>query len=371
MKCPSIVFLCLASLVFTYAQDTSRLPEKELLNVIIPVFDPGLPPDDEDALEDKGVFAWVRKSEARTIPMEIMRAMQDTKRWGVIRVVPANYTLGEVRIHGKINYATGLRMVLSLQVEDATGNIWLKKKYRMKADPTYFSRFQGAPYARLFARIAEDLIKALSRLDKKQAERIRTVNDMRFAAELAPEVFGGYLKTRKRGKRTIYSLERLPAAGDPTLTRLTAIRDRDNLLVDTFSDYYADYRVRAQPHYTEWLLGSRNEELRLEQVKKANRRGNDMIYRPPTAESRHTRTARGPAREHEQARKRWAEEEKFKKALAGLAEAMTRGVEPLQVELKGRTVKLTGSAEARYSAWRELLTEVFYLETGLQHSSER
>ena len=41
-------------------QATAELPEDTLLDVGIQILDPGLPADDESALEDKGVFAEIR-----------------------------------------------------------------------------------------------------------------------------------------------------------------------------------------------------------------------------------------------------------------------------------------------------------------------
>lgn len=52
-------------------------------------------------------------------------------------------------------------------------------------------------------------------------------------------------------------------------------------------------------------------------------------------------------------------------ALRELALSLDAEMEPLLIEIEGRTLRLTGSAEAQYVAWRELLRQIFVAETGL------
>jgi hypothetical protein len=52
-------------------------------------------------------------------------------------------------------------------------------------------------------------------------------------------------------------------------------------------------------------------------------------------------------------------------AIQELAGSFDAEIEPVRVEVEGRTLKLEGSAEAQYAEWRELLREIFVSETGL------
>jgi hypothetical protein len=54
-----------------------------------------------------------------------------------------------------------------------------------------------------------------------------------------------------------------------------------------------------------------------------------------------------------------------KEALQELALSFDGEMAPLLVEVEGHQLKLTGSAEAQFASWRELLRQVFALETGL------
>jgi hypothetical protein len=52
-------------------------------------------------------------------------------------------------------------------------------------------------------------------------------------------------------------------------------------------------------------------------------------------------------------------------ALSELAESFEGDVTPLLVDLDGKTVELTGSAEAQFAQWRDLLRQIAAAETAL------
>ena len=52
-------------------------------------------------------------------------------------------------------------------------------------------------------------------------------------------------------------------------------------------------------------------------------------------------------------------------AIQELAASFDAEMQPLLVEVQGETLRLTGSAEAQYAAWRKLLRRIFEEETGL------
>jgi hypothetical protein len=52
-------------------------------------------------------------------------------------------------------------------------------------------------------------------------------------------------------------------------------------------------------------------------------------------------------------------------ALGELGESLDGEVEPMLVEVESKTVKLSGSAEAQYATWRELLRGLLATERGL------
>ena len=59
------------------------------------------------------------------------------------------------------------------------------------------------------------------------------------------------------------------------------------------------------------------------------------------------------------------EAEMHKAALEELATSFEADVEPLLIDVDGRTMRLTGSLEAQFASWRKLLHDLFETETGL------
>ena len=52
-------------------------------------------------------------------------------------------------------------------------------------------------------------------------------------------------------------------------------------------------------------------------------------------------------------------------AIRELGVSFEAEVKPLVVEMEGETVELTGSAEAQFDKWRQLLERIYFTETGL------
>ena len=357
----------------------AEIPEAELLDVCILVFDPGLPEGDENAKEDKGVFAELRKMEARNIPVSLMDTLQMTGYWGAVRVVPEDYSGGELRVTGLIKHATGFRMTLEIRATDSTGKQWFKKKYKQFADPrAYNEKTEGQaeePFRFLYNRIANDLLKARQEIKPKQLQRIRQVNDLRFAQDFAPDAFNDYIKV-KEGRRTRYKINKLPSETDPMIARIGMIRERDEMLVDSLTAHYQDFSMRAAIPYGEWLKYSYEEEKALRKAKRAARLkkilGALAIVGAVTSEGK-SRASNGLAQvsfvagiqvmmagfQQSKGNKIHAE------ALKELAASMGTEVAPILVEMEGRTHTLTGSAEAQYANWRKLLRELHKSETGL------
>ena len=94
-------------------QAQAEVAEKDLLDVTIVVFDPGLAGMDELQLNEKGIFPDVRKSEARFIPVHLMRTLQATGHWGAVRVMPSD-TASDLTVLGQIERSNGK----DLELED-------------------------------------------------------------------------------------------------------------------------------------------------------------------------------------------------------------------------------------------------------------
>jgi hypothetical protein len=98
--------------------------------------------------------------------------------------------------------------------------------------------------------VERDKLTALDR------ESIRRVASLRFAQDLAPDAMAGMTAKDKNG---VVQVVRLPADGDPTLTRIEKIRERDTAVVDTVNDYYASFHDNMEDSYGSWRQTSFTE----------------------------------------------------------------------------------------------------------------
>src|SRR5262245_65976996 len=71
---------------------TVHIPQAELLDVGIRVFDPGIPKNienDEEALAKKRIYPDLRRADARYMPTLLRATLEETEQWGAVSVSPA------------------------------------------------------------------------------------------------------------------------------------------------------------------------------------------------------------------------------------------------------------------------------------------
>lgn len=350
-----------------------EIPQAELLDINIAVFDPGYT---EPVEEDSGIFPQVRKAETGYIPYRLRETLQSTGHWGPVRVVPGTETTSELLITGKIVESNGRDLELDVRAEDASGRVWLNKRYAETAASLSYSDSDPSeidPFQDLYNRIANDLLTVRKQLSSKQLRDIRQLAFLRFADDLAPAAFGEYL-SEKNGQ---YSVSGLPADGDPNVQRITSIRERDYRLVDALDQHYYIFSEQIQAPYDEWRAASYREAKNLEKVRKeaagrmiAGAVGVAAgIYGAGQASSGAQSVAAisavgAGAYLFKSGLDKNAEKKLHIEALKELGESLSGDLKPRVIELDGKTVTLSGSAEAQYKEWRELLRKIYVKETG-------
>src|SRR5512144_1426844 len=103
-------------------QATVHIPEAELLDVGVRVFDPGIPEnikDNEEALAKKRIYPDLRKAEARYIPTLLRETLEGTAQWGAVRVIPTTAEFVDVIVTGKMVESNGGFLALDVTVIDA------------------------------------------------------------------------------------------------------------------------------------------------------------------------------------------------------------------------------------------------------------
>jgi len=369
-------------------QATVHIPEAELLDVGIRVFDPGIPKNiegDDEALAKKRIYPDLRKAEARYMPTLLRETLESTAQWGAVRVIPATAEFVDVIVTGQVIDSNGGFMAVDISAMDAAGRVWIKdKRYSSLVDlgayKTTASIKARDPFQNVYSEIANDLVVARDKLTSLDRENIRKVASLRFAEDLAPDAMAGMTAKDKNG---VMQVARLPADGDPTLARIDKIRERDTAVVDTVNDYYASFHDSMEDSYGSWRQTSFSE-LEKEMRARSSARTRTVlgaaaliasIFAPNSCGSydyncrrienaaRNAGTMGGIAAVLSGVKK-YADARTHADALKELTLSFQSEVAPQVVEVEGHTLRLTGTAEDQYREWRKLLKQLYLEETG-------
>jgi len=358
----------------------TEIAESQLLNVSIEVFDPGVLPKKEK--EAAGLSMDIRKAEARYMPEQLRSTMEKTGYWGAVRVVPRGMAGGEVVVSGTILASDGEQLQLRITARDATGRQWFSAAYGDQVEAAYYraNTYQEDAFQPLYNTIANDLAKFRKALATTDVSAIRRVAELRFAADLAPDAFANYLQ---RGDRDTYTIVHLPSYDDPMYGRVQAIHERDLLMIDTLNGHFDNFHREMQQPYTEWRKARSDEAEKLRELERAalNRtllgvaaivgaifvEASGSGYSPARDTLSDAMVLGGAYAIKTGADKR-SEAGIHRDSIEELGLSFSSEAQPLVIEVEGRTVELTGSAEAQYGQWRRLMGQIYTTETGLPRS---
>jgi len=355
-------------------QDTA--PHEDLLmDIGVTVFDPGI--DELDRDEEERVSPEIRNAEARYAPYMLAETLQRSGNWGAVRVLPNETSTMDIYIHGQILQSDGEGMRINVSVRDSTGAIWYTKEYEEHISQFAYEASQrqaNDPFQVIYNNIANDLLVwRKANLTEQRIASIRTISELQFARNFAPELFEQYLSVNNRG---ITQIERLPADNDPTLERIREIRQRDNLFVDTVQDYYANYARQMRVPYDSWREQSYHATMTLDQLEASARRrfiaGTVAIVGGiAAATSSNAAVQTGAlvgvgagAYMIKSGFDKSAEAEIHIAALQELGESLEQEVAPKMIDLDDRTIMLNGTVDEQYQQWREILVDMYRAETG-------
>ena len=368
---------------------TTAIPENQLLDIGINIFDPGV---DENSPEQDGVYPPIRRAEARYIPYHLMETLQRTGNWGVVRVIPDKRSQMNLWIDGEILKSNGAELELKIKVTDATNRVWLQKTYTEQASKyAYDSSLKSNgedPFQGLYNRIANDLLQFRQQsLQADDIKTLRTVTELKFARDFAPEAFDEYITQDGSGR---YRIKRLPAENDPLLARIHKIRERDYMFVDTLQDYYGSFARQMQPPYQDWRKQSYDEIIKLDELNKqaAGRTLGGIVavlagaaaiitgcgandpYARSACQLAGTAGVLGGGYMVKSGIDKHAEAKLHAQSLEELSRSLNSEIQPHTIELQDRTVTLTGTVDQQYNQWRQILQEMYRSETGQPPAAE-
>jgi hypothetical protein len=367
-------------------QADRQIPQDELLDVAVHPFDPGVPADlDPKALEKQRINPDIRKAESRYIATLLRSTLESSGQWGAVRVAPDGAQFIDVIVNGKILESTGAKLALEVTVKDSTGRVWINaRRYQSPPDTGSYKTDAALkardPFQNLYSEMANDMVAARDALQAADRRDIRRVTQLEFAKDLAPAAMGGYLAKDPHG---LMKVARLPATDDPIAVRVEHIRQRDAGVIDTVNGYYANFSDQMSTSYGEWRRASfeeiEKEQRALNQARTRTYLGaaavlasvfvpNQCGYYDYNCQRVQSAVRYGGAIGGTAAiisgLKKYADAKVHAQALKEMSETFQSEVAPQVIDVEGRTLKLTGTAEEQYRQWRKLLHELYLEENG-------
>jgi len=307
------------------------------LNVSIAIYDPGIPAD-ASMHRDLQVFPKIREIESLFLPFVLRESLVGSGQWGAVRVIPEADPAAELMISGRITQSDGGTLAVAVRAVDAGGAVWL--------DNTYSS---ADGYQSLSDRIASDLAEARAMLDDTALSTITNISLMRYAGNLAPEAFGGYVEPGPDGT---FRLLRLPAESDPMMARIHRIRGVEYVMTDAIDEKFKELHAEIESvydvwrEYRQWYFNFRTEEAERNALRRMNyESGSYEALRRAYDDYRMDRLA---AQEQD----KW---------IVGF----DNEVGPTIERIEARVAELNGWVRDGYLEWGRILAELFEIESSL------
>jgi hypothetical protein len=363
-------------------QAVQEIPSEQRIDIAVRNFDPGIPEAlaaDEEALAKKRIYPDLRKAEGRYFAVMLRNTLESSAQWGAVRVAPETAQFVDLAVTGRIIESTGKKLELEITARDATGRVWIDaRRYEGLADLGSYKTDAALrardPFQNVYSNIANDLVAARAKIDEAALREVRQVTDLAFGADLAPEALSGYLRQDTSVKPALTRVVRLPAENDPVAQRVQRIRERDTAVIDTLDGYSTGFYEQMQQTYGEFRRTSYEEVEKADQALASARTRTILgavavaasILAPSSCSgntscnlesaARYAGSAGGIAAFVSGLRK-YADAKTHAQAFGELASSFQADVSTQVVEVEGRSLKLTGTAEEQYREWRQMLRE--------------
>jgi hypothetical protein len=182
----------------------------------------------------------------------LRETLVESEQWGAVRVTTSPEDAAELQLFGTIVQSDGDSLDLRVQAVDATGNTWFDKVFSGQANEELDTRQgdQGTPeFQQIYTEIVAELAGVRDSLGDAAVSNIKGTSLMRYAIELAPTAFNGYVEQSNDGT---FRVLRLPARNDPMLKRIEAIRNTEFLITDTVDAKFREFNGELTRTYRVW-----------------------------------------------------------------------------------------------------------------------
>lgn len=232
----------------------------------------------------------------------------------------------------------------------------------------------GDPFQNVFIQIANDVLIYREKFSDKKATELRTISELRFAQLFSPEAFNEYITP---GRNDILEVQRLPAENDSLLERVKKIRERDYLYIDTMQDYYDGFSQQMHFAYQEFRHSSYDSVVKARQL---NRQGNQRIIagigsilagiygrsQSETSTEAYASSATAAAGGFilKSGLEKKQQSAAYDESVAEMGSSLEAEIAPQVIALEDRTITLTGTVQAQYTQWQELMQKIYTQERG-------
>jgi len=356
-------------------------PNKKKLEVIVPVFDPGLS-EEAKKYKKEGVWPELRRAESNRFAYKLKTALEDTNAFGAVRVTPDNTATGDLYVLGKIVESNGEKIEIEIKVLDISGRHWFTRSFEHSVEPEYYKNIRNDgkdPYDPVFVDASNRIAIELESYKTERLETLTRVSDLRFGASFSSAAFSEHMAV----DNGIIKLESFPSEDDPMLRRTRAIRVRDQLFVDGLQDEYRSFSDNMESSYLIWQEQSLLEiEAKQDaQLKAAGEAamgiaaialavaavvaGSDSNNSVGTSTSAATGGIIAGAAGISMLQKSFQTSDEVKvhrDTLSEVGESINVDLAPRVIAFEEKTIELTGDAKQQFSQWREFLQQIYAQE---------
>jgi hypothetical protein len=354
------------------------------LDVVIPVFDPGLPLNDRGDVDYKavgkaGLWPQLRRAEANRFAVETKRAVEKLGTFGSVSVVPTATASADVYLLGSIDKSDSEIIKLSVNVLDSQGKLWGKRQFEHKVAKGFYrdrTNDNKDPYGPVFMQIADYVYELLKTKSEKEKETIKHITELRYAQLYAPEVFSKHLKLKKTWSGNYeYKLRSLPSQNDSVVNRIKPLRVQDQLFIDRLQTQYEGFHAKSDDSYRAWQKETLPEILA---TKKSRSDRNVrigaglamatlavLLGQNSNSTAGELGTIVGVVASGallKSAMDKNAELKVHKQSLDELGESLDLELSPQLITHNDQTIELTGTANEQYQQWKNHLKAIYELE---------
>jgi len=232
-------------------QSSRTIPEDQLLDVGVVVFDSNVPELYDDIIE-ANITPEVRRAEANWIVNYAKEYLQETGNWGAVRAIPKPSLAVDLLITGGILHSDGESQVLKIKATDSRGVVWFDDVFEARASK--YSYEAGVPrdidpFQTNYRNLSDRLLEYQESLTPEEILEIRSTTLVRYGKDVVPEAFGDYVVRETNGR---YRLNRLPTPDDPTMSNVRQLLERELVIIDTLDESFDRFATNMDEPYWFW-----------------------------------------------------------------------------------------------------------------------